>query len=120
MMTLNPRTKASETKPVAGIITKTSNTETMSIVTNGVTTKSNTSGTFLRTHFSTLAKTHTAKITPMIPPLPVVNTERNGVSSLNNPKIFEISTMFAPIEIPPIIPPNPSVAPNCLAALIPV
>ena len=59
-------------------------------------------------------------ITPMIPPFPVVNIEFSGVVSSYKPNVVEIATILELIEIAPIIPPKPSVAPNCFAELIPV
>ena len=120
MIIVNKETKPSLTKPATGIMIKIKITPETNNDTNGVMIKSNTSGIRLRIFFSMTDNTHTPNITPMMPPFPVVNTDSNGTVSLYNPIIFAISMMFAPILIPPIIPPNAGVAPNTSAARIPV
>ena len=56
----------------------------------------------------------------MIPPFPVVKIEFKGTASSYKPSIVDKATILPLIDIAPIIPPRASVAPNCLAALIPV
>ena len=89
-------------------------------VISGVTMISNTSGTDFLTLFSICARIHTPITTPMIPPLPVVKIEFNGSSASYKLNCVAKVTSGAAIDIPPIIPPKASVAPNTLAALTPV
>ena len=74
----------------------------------------------MRRAFSTLERIHTPIMTPMIPPLPVVRMEFRGTSALYRPSSVEMVTIWEPMEMPPIMPPRAGVAPNSLAALMPV
>ena len=120
MIILNNATNPSDINPASGIIINTNNIAVISKDNNGVKINSKTSGILLRIAFSILANIYTPIITPIIPPLPVVKIEFRGTASSYSPNVWEIATIFDPIEIAPIIPPKASVAPNCFAELIPV